>query len=77
MLRLMDHAKIGARLREARERAGLTQVQVQEKIGINQGTLSKIEKGRAALSLERAVALSQLLRLPLSELTRRAGKKAA
>ena len=36
---------IGDRLRAARERAGLTQVQLAEKTGVDQTTISKIERG--------------------------------
>lgn len=71
MLGPMDHAKVGARIRAARERLKLTQVQLAAKTGVTQGSLSRIEKGLMPLSLERATVLSKALRLPLAELTAR------
>ena len=35
----------GARLRSARKAAGLSQLQLEEKCGVNQGSISKIERG--------------------------------
>ncbi len=39
------------RLRAARERAGLTQIQLSKKLGITQSYLSKIERGERRLDL--------------------------
>lgn len=40
------------RLREKREAAGLTQLQLAEKAGLDQGHVSRIEAGRASIGLD-------------------------
>lgn len=47
-------------IREARERAGLTQGQLAEKVGVTQGEISRIEAGQRGISVPRlkAIALS-------------------
>lgn len=66
----MDHGKIGARIRQARIRADLRQVDVAAKTGIEQSTLSRIEKGLLKLSFEDAVAISKACGLRLTSLVR-------
>lgn len=64
----MDQAKIGARIKKARVDANLRQRDVEEKTGISQGTLSKIETGQQSLSLEHALALAKVCKIDLSKL---------
>jgi len=44
--------RVGARVRELRQSAGITAVVLAERTGISQGQLSKIENGKAALSVK-------------------------
>ena len=43
--------KIGENIKEFRKRAGLNQYELAEKIGINNITMSKVEKGSEALKV--------------------------
>ena len=43
--------KIGENIKEFRKRAGLNQYELAEKIGINNITMSKVEKGSKALKV--------------------------
>lgn len=44
--------RIGSRIREIRERKGLTQGQLAQRCGIIQTTVSKIEQGRFSVSID-------------------------
>lgn len=46
------------RLRQLREKKGLTQLQMQLKTGIDQSELSKMERGERQPTLEQAILLS-------------------
>ena len=50
------------RLREIRKDRGLTQVQLAKKTGIDQATLSRIEKGTASIGLDVLDRLCKALR---------------
>lgn len=43
---------IEVRLRELRTRRGLTQVQLAERTGLDQATISRIERGRSGMDFE-------------------------
>ena len=47
----------GQFVREARRRAGLTQLQLARRVGLAQPTVARIESGKAAASFERIVEL--------------------
>jgi transcriptional regulator with XRE-family HTH domain len=49
----------GRRLREARQRAGLSQAQVAERAGIKQTHVSRVERGHRNLTLDTIEALAQ------------------
>ena len=51
----------GGRIREARERQGLTQTQLAAKIGAAQATVSLIEADRDGMSLDRLAAVCRVL----------------
>jgi transcriptional regulator with XRE-family HTH domain len=55
-----DRAALGARLRAAREAAGLSQQQVADGLGEYQSTVAFMEKGRRSVS---ALELAQLARM--------------
>ena len=49
---------IGERIKKLRKEKGLTQLQIQMKLGIDQSYLSKIEKGVAMPTIEQSVNLA-------------------
>jgi transcriptional regulator with XRE-family HTH domain len=61
-------SRVGRRLREARESAGLTQQQVAERAGIDPANLSRIENGRLGLALATADALAEAVGWTLARL---------
>lgn len=57
----MDYVKLGERLREARKNKSLTQLQLAELSGVDNKYISKIECGKAVISLELMVRLANSL----------------
>ena len=55
-----DHAAIGARLRWAREQAGLSQGQVARELGLHRPTVSQIEAGKRRLKADEVAAFAAL-----------------
>jgi TRAP-type C4-dicarboxylate transport system substrate-binding protein/DNA-binding Xre family transcriptional regulator len=60
--------RVGARVRELRLAVGITAVVLAERTGISQGQLSKIENGKAALSVNHLARLCQFFDRPLGYL---------
>lgn len=58
----------GRRLREARERAGLTQGQLGEAVGLSRTSITNIEYGRQGIPLHALYALAQSLNIEPVEL---------
>ncbi len=58
----------GRRIRELRKSLGLTSVDLANRAGISQGQLSKIENGKAVISVATLAGLCQVLDRPLSYL---------
>lgn len=52
--------EIGARLREARERAGLSQAQASKLIGLYDRAMSDIENGRRKVNARELIAFSEV-----------------
>lgn len=50
--KMLDKKKVAARLRQAREYAGLSQGQVAKMLGMHRPTISEIEAGRRRVSAE-------------------------
>lgn len=71
------YSLIGRRLRNARERAGLTQEETARLAGLDRAYLSQIETGRRRLSLYLAYRLSQTLGVTLDRLIESAGESDA
>lgn len=65
-----DYALLTARLRAAREAAGLTQAEVSEALGRPQSFVSDIENGRRRLDVLQLRDLCQLLGVPWVEFIR-------
>lgn len=59
---------IGQRLAARRKALGWTQAVLAEKIGVAEETMSRMESGKVAISLERLAHLTDLLDLPMDEL---------
>ncbi len=59
---------MGQRVKAARLRAGLRQVDVAAKAGVTQSKLSRVERGSLALTSEEAVAVARVCRIALSRL---------
>ena len=64
----IDDKAIGRRLREARTHRGLSQVQLAEKIGMDQSLLSRYERGELRLHAALIVSLATVLRTSADEL---------
>lgn len=60
--------KVGKRLKDARSRIGLTQLEVSEKAGISVNYYSRIERGEVNQSLETFEAITQVLRVKSSDI---------
>ena len=60
--------KIGKRLKDARQRLNLTQLEVAEKAGVSTNYYSRIERGEVNQSLETFEAITQVLRVKSSDI---------
>jgi transcriptional regulator with XRE-family HTH domain len=61
-----EYAALCRLLRETRERAGLTQVEIAEKIGETQSYVSKVERGERRLDLVQLQVFCRALQTTLS-----------
>lgn len=61
----IDYEMIGSRIRERRQKAGLTQEQLAEKLDVVPEYISRIENGRAQINLKRLGEISALLNTPI------------
>jgi transcriptional regulator with XRE-family HTH domain len=66
---------IGARLRLAREQAGLSQGQVAAKLNLHRPTVSEIEAGRRRVAADELAMLAKLYKVSVSWLVRGADEK--
>lgn len=64
----VDEETIGKRLRELRKRRGLTQVEVAQKLGIQQALLSAYELGQVRVHGVLVAAFAELFRVPADEI---------
>jgi len=60
--------RIGAKIRELRTAASLTAIELAQQTGLSQSQISKIETGKAALSISALTSLCHILGRPLSYL---------
>lgn len=65
-----EYRRFIARLREARERAGLTQVEVAKRLRVPQSYVSKCESGERRVDVIELAALAGLYRKPLAYFVR-------
>ena len=61
-----EYRRFLARLRAAREHAGLTQVQVSKRLKVPQSFVSKCESGERRVDVVELAALARLYRKPLA-----------
>ena len=59
---------LGARIRQLRSNANLTQVELAARLGMGQSTLSRLEDGSRSLSASDLIDISSALNLSVSEL---------
>jgi transcriptional regulator with XRE-family HTH domain len=64
---LMEPAELGARIRELREAAGLSQAELAERLGIAQNSLSNWERGNRQPSFADIVRVAESLAVPISD----------
>ena len=62
-------AGLSARLRQARDAAGLTQAQVAKKLDVHRPALSEIEAGRRRVTVEELAAMAELYGVSVEWLT--------
>ena len=62
------YVKFGKRLRQARQRAGLSQEVAAGLVGMDQTNLSRLELGKQGITLLDAFKLSELYRVPYDHL---------
>lgn len=60
----MTDKRIGRRLKECREKIGLTQEQLAEKLGVSPVYISTVERGVTFPRIDRLIALLNTLRAP-------------
>ena len=60
--------RVGERIKEIRERAGLSQAELSEKVGITQAMLCQIERGTKNPSLQVGKIISDILGCSIDEL---------
>jgi transcriptional regulator with XRE-family HTH domain len=68
---------VGRSIRKLRESRGLTGEQLAARIGSDKGTISRIERGEAGLSVERLQKIAAVLGVPVSELLAESNRPAA
>ena len=64
----MDMERIGRNIAQARKKAGLTQEQLAERVGLSPQAISKWENGRNLPDLENLMQLAEQLNVPYSQL---------
>ncbi len=62
-----EYAVVVRLLRKARERAGITQVELAKRIGLTQSQVSKIERGESRLDLVQVRTVCRVIGLTLIE----------
>lgn len=58
---MTERLRIGARIKELRERKGITQVQLAEKTGYSQSNIWRIENGKYSVGLDILAVIAEAL----------------
>jgi ribosome-binding protein aMBF1 (putative translation factor) len=59
---------VGGRIKQARESAGLTQIELSEKAGLPQSHISRLENGQHSPAFSTLMKISKALDIPISQL---------
>lgn len=62
----IDYSLIGARIKEARKRAGMTQEKMAEELDVSIGYVSQVERGITKISLDLLGAIAGILKIDLA-----------
>lgn len=65
-----DHRRLCAKLREIRQDAGLTQVELAMKLGVTQSFVAKAERGERRLDMIQLRTICRALKVKMSEVVR-------
>lgn len=65
---IATNQEFGARIKELRETAGLTQSDLALRLGASQSSLSRLEDGTRSITAQQLVQISDALAVPLSRL---------
>ena len=65
---IATNQEFGARIKELREMAGLTQSDLALRLGVSQSGLSRLEDGTRSITAQQLVQFSDALRVPLNRL---------
>lgn len=60
------YREIGGRIRQHRERTGLSQVFVADQIGVTRASISNVEAGRQRIPLDRLYQIAATLQIPVA-----------
>ena len=66
--KVLNKKDFGKKIKQNRERLGLTQFQLSEKVGISQNFLGDIERGIKLPSIENLIRLSNIFKVSLDSL---------
>jgi len=66
LARLAAALRVGIAIRDAREAAGVTQTELAARMGVAQSAVSRIEAGRANITVEMLTRIAAALGAPLS-----------
>lgn len=64
----INYSLVGQKIKEKRNKLGLTQEKLAEKCGISVGYIAHIERGSKSLSLETAVKIAEVLNVSIDYL---------
>jgi transcriptional regulator with XRE-family HTH domain len=67
---LAHRQRIGARIREERRRARLTQEEVANRIGLDRPSIVEIEQGQRNMTINTFIRIADALGVPLADLVR-------
>lgn len=65
---MQDSKKLGKNLKKAREKAGLTQQEVADQVGIHVNYYARIERGEEVAALETLRAIAKVLKVRVSDI---------
>ena len=68
MMAAMTDEQLGARLKELRDASGMSQEQLADALGVDQSTISRVERGQRAVTARELALASGALRVTLGEI---------